>query len=577
MTGTGGWTPFLACAGIVLLASLALGLAPSSPGAQARLESTTLGATGTFVLRAPLLAAVVGMYALFDATALTLLPVYGLAEGLTAEAAALLVSVFLLGMVLSQLGIGWLLDRIRKTNVVLGCAVLSALACALLPAAFALAVAAWMVIFVAGAVSFGLYTGVLAILGERYRGGELVAGSASFAALYGLGGTLGPFASGGVMDHFGADAMAYLFASLFLVLALGVLLRRMLYAPPADGTGAAPPGGHPRARAPPCASGSGPGRLRPAGRRLERLGPALAQHPLAEGRDFRLGGRSLRVHEIVREVRCGLHAQREGLDEPALGELLRGQELVAERDALALDRRLRGQRADVEARPARRVDVANAGREQPHAPVRPRLLLALPIRVNERVPAQIVGPAQGVRALEEARAAHGEHHLGAVGQPMHHEPRVDARPVANADVHILTLEVHQAVRGVDPHLDLGVQGLKAIQARHQPLGGESRHNADDECRVRIVHPKELGGLGQPLESLPERNQARLPGLGDDHRARQAAEELHTEVVLEGAHLLADGRGGHVQFLGRLREAQVTRGGLEGPQGVQGRELARHCE
>ncbi len=103
---------------------------------------------------------------------------------------------------------------------------LSALACAFLPAAFALPVAPWIVVFMAGGVSFGLYTAALAILGERYRGGDLVAGSASFAALYGFGGTLGPLASGGLMDHFGSDAMAYLFAVLFLVLTFGVLLRR---------------------------------------------------------------------------------------------------------------------------------------------------------------------------------------------------------------------------------------------------------------------------------------------------------------------------------------------------------------
>ncbi len=193
------------------------------------------------------------------------------------------------------------------------------------------------------------------------------------------------------------------------------------------------------------------------------------------------------------------------------------------------------------------------------------------------MPAQVVGSAQGMRTLEEARIAHGEHHLGAVGQPMHHEPGVDAGSVTDSEIHILTVKIDKPIRRVDAHLDVGVLVVEAIEPRHQPLGGESGHDADHQCRVRIVRAKERGGLSQLVEPFPERNQAGLPGLRDDHRAGPAAEELGAEVVLEGAHLLADGRRGHVQLLGGLREAQVTRGGLEGTQGVQRRELARHCE
>jgi len=47
------------------------------------------------------------------------------------------------------------------------------------------------------------------------------------------------------------------------------------------------------------------------------------------------------------------------------------------------------------------------------------------------------------------------------------------------------------------------------------------------------------------------------------------------VVLERLHLLADRRGRDMQFLGRLGEAEVARGGLEGTQCGERRKAARH--
>jgi hypothetical protein len=39
--------------------------------------------------------------------------------------------------------------------------------------------------------------------------------------------------------------------------------------------------------------------------------------------------------------------------------------------------------------------------------------------------------------------------------------------------------------------------------------------------------------------------------------------------------MAYGRLGHVQFQGGVRKAQLSRGGLEGPQGVEGRHWVYH--
>jgi predicted MFS family arabinose efflux permease len=53
-----------------------------------------------------------------------------------------------------------------------------------------------------GAASLGLYTSALTLLGERYSGGMLVAGSAAFAMAYAVGSAGGSTVFGLAMDVF---------------------------------------------------------------------------------------------------------------------------------------------------------------------------------------------------------------------------------------------------------------------------------------------------------------------------------------------------------------------------------------
>lgn len=57
-----------------------------------------------------------------------------------------------------------------------------------------------------GAASFALYTCALTLLGERYRGGLLVAGSAVLSMAYAVGSALGSSATGFAMDILGPPA-----------------------------------------------------------------------------------------------------------------------------------------------------------------------------------------------------------------------------------------------------------------------------------------------------------------------------------------------------------------------------------
>ena len=56
----------------------------------------------------------------------------------------------------------------------------------------------------------------------------------------------------------------------------------------------------------------------------------------------------------------------------------------------------------------------------------------------------------------------------------------------------------------------------------------------------------------------------------------AAEQRPAEIRLERLDLMADRRRGHVELFGRLGEAQVARGGLEGAQRVERRKTSGHA-
>src|SRR5690606_11819060 len=121
-----------------------------------------------------------------DAAVMTLIPVYLLRSGFTAEVGAAALSAMLIGMVLAQFPVGWLLDRFRRSAVIAGCSLIAAACCALLPWSLALPWVFWPLMVLLGGVSFALYTGALTVLGEHFRGGLLMAGSACFALAYGV-------------------------------------------------------------------------------------------------------------------------------------------------------------------------------------------------------------------------------------------------------------------------------------------------------------------------------------------------------------------------------------------------------
>ena len=217
--GSQSWIPFVIAAATISLAALPLlavrRLAPSFEAA---------GSAGivAFFRLAPTLLAGTFLTAFIDAAALSLLPVYSMRLGLGEAVAGLMVAALVFGNVIFQFPLGWLGDHMNRYRLLVICGLFGMAGAALLPALSA-GPGRWPLLFVWGGMTYGIYALSLTLLGERYRGTDLVAGNAAFAVMWGVGGILGPLAGGSAMDAMGPQGLPLAMAAaclLFVVLAV---------------------------------------------------------------------------------------------------------------------------------------------------------------------------------------------------------------------------------------------------------------------------------------------------------------------------------------------------------------------
>ncbi len=151
------------------------------------------------------------------------------------------------------------------------------------------------------------------------------------------------------------------------------------------------------------------------------------------------------------------------------------------------------------------------------------------------------------------------------------QARIAPGAVADGEVHLAAGEVDQLQAGRQPHVDLRMGGLEASQARHQPLGGEGGGGRDGEAASVLGGGQQRRGLGQAVERFSQGGKRGLGRVGEQEALGGALEQRSPDIVLQVLDLLADGARRHRQFVGGAAEIHMPRGGLEGAQGVQGRE------
>ncbi len=219
-TGIHGWMPWII--GIVCVGASALPLSFVAVSETAFRDDRG-GSFLRFIRRAPLLLFAVSTATIFDGILLSFFGVFGLRSGLDLQTVSWVLAAGIVGNVVMQYPMGLLADRWSRTGVIAVTAAVTVVLCV----AMIWAVHSWLiwpVVIVAGSTAFAVYTISLTILGDSFDGPDLIAGAAAFAAMWGVGGLVGPPIAGAAIDAFGANAMPVTLALSYVVLLIGLAL-----------------------------------------------------------------------------------------------------------------------------------------------------------------------------------------------------------------------------------------------------------------------------------------------------------------------------------------------------------------
>ncbi len=224
LTGIAGWTPYLACAGITLLAALPLAFGGRLAGERGRERA---GSALAIFRRAPFLVLAVAFYGSFEQTALALLPIWGVRVGFDRAAAAALRTAIGVGANALQMPIGWLSDKLPRVVALRLCGAAGLIGSLLLPL---LAASGALPIFAAvlfwGGAAGGIYPVVLAMTGARFRGADLIGANAALIIAYGAGSLIGPSLGGVAMDLWNPHGLLAALALLFAAFLATTLTQR---------------------------------------------------------------------------------------------------------------------------------------------------------------------------------------------------------------------------------------------------------------------------------------------------------------------------------------------------------------
>lgn len=208
LAGRDGALPFLVGAGFAMLAFVILLVMRPQ---QLPLPPSEPRSFGAYLNMAPLAVGAAALNATVEAAGLTLLPIYALDLGWTETQGTLLLTVLLTGAILLQVPVGWLGDRVNKDLLISLLALIAGVGALLWPVAMSHAWLAWPLLFFWGGAFVGIYTLVLTLVGQRFRGAQLAGVFGVMSVGWGVGALVGP-PLGGLAMHLGRHGLPFMVA-----------------------------------------------------------------------------------------------------------------------------------------------------------------------------------------------------------------------------------------------------------------------------------------------------------------------------------------------------------------------------
>ena len=189
VTGRTSALPF-ACASIGLLVATGLVAAPWLPHPQ--LTPPQRPSLLRYLPLAPIAIAATLLIAMLDSAATSFLALYAMHSGWSEHGATLLLSIMLLGATAFQIPIGWIGDRTSRRWLLVSLAGVAAAGALLWPVAIHHPGIAHAVLFAWDGVFASIYTVAMSVVGDRYKGGDLIAIYTLSSLAWGAGAFAGP-------------------------------------------------------------------------------------------------------------------------------------------------------------------------------------------------------------------------------------------------------------------------------------------------------------------------------------------------------------------------------------------------
>ena len=224
LTGFKGAAPWL-----VGMATVALGLVVIS---LMKVEKQVAHEAGisflAAVVRAPLVFMCIGATTLFESIMLSFFTLYAIGSGIALNQAASLLGFGIVACLLFFYPIGQLADKWSRRGMVWVCACV-AIASSLLQIPLMNTIAIWPLSVILRAGAFGTYLNGFAMLGDSFKGPELMSAAALVSILWGVSGMIGPPLAGLAFDRWGLGLLPWFMAACFVpVLAVLTVQRQKL-------------------------------------------------------------------------------------------------------------------------------------------------------------------------------------------------------------------------------------------------------------------------------------------------------------------------------------------------------------
>ncbi len=215
--GIQGWAPFLVGAAFIALA--ALPLIWTGPHRLSSRDERSFNIF-SFMCLAPTLVAAVLLFSLKETAGNALLPVYGTRNGMSEGEAAIMLTVIGAGGVSLSYPLGWLADKFSRYGLLVCCGLGGLAGAVLLPYAVDNRLFLYLLLFSWGGAFAGMYTAVLTIIGQHFRGSDLVTANVSLGLLWGIGSLIWPPFTGAAMDLQDPGGFPLVFIAVCLVFVL---------------------------------------------------------------------------------------------------------------------------------------------------------------------------------------------------------------------------------------------------------------------------------------------------------------------------------------------------------------------